>query len=376
MFTGTGKTYVGLRICQALLQNATVWGHNEVGIAKKRSPILVVCYTNHALDQFLEGILPFCQSIIRIGGKSKSPLLEHFNLKSVKSSEQKERKVPGYIFKNRKDCRAALHDIQLKLSELEVSIDVTNKKLLDSELLSTVLTFNRGHYNTLMELNYGKPISTWLGLDTFNDVEDGDDDIFVNLEENEESTGGDGDEFEVDADEEEILDIENMRRIDEDSDDDFFDAESQINQICKMAASSSNLSPFIDPNEYNDGFRMQRHQKKAQKNRIKKELKKTDRMNATEAAAVTNIRNLLPHHKWNLYRFWRNLYVQRIEEEMRQQRKNYSNEWVRFVSLRNQEDLEIVNGHAIIGMTTTGAAKYHHIIEGIKPRIVSEFYCL
>jgi len=48
---GTGKTYIGLKIVEALLNNRQVWD------PQKASPILVMCYTNHALDQFLEGIL-------------------------------------------------------------------------------------------------------------------------------------------------------------------------------------------------------------------------------------------------------------------------------------------------------------------------------
>jgi len=50
---GTGKTYVGLKIAQALLQNTSFWQNRG-----ERSPILMVSYTNHALDQFLEGLLP------------------------------------------------------------------------------------------------------------------------------------------------------------------------------------------------------------------------------------------------------------------------------------------------------------------------------
>ena len=50
---GTGKTFVGLKISQALLANSSIW--NDSG---KKSPILMVSYTNHALDQFLEGLLP------------------------------------------------------------------------------------------------------------------------------------------------------------------------------------------------------------------------------------------------------------------------------------------------------------------------------
>lgn len=46
----SGKTYVGLKIAQALLTNQPLW---RTPINK--APMLVVCYTNHALDQFLEG---------------------------------------------------------------------------------------------------------------------------------------------------------------------------------------------------------------------------------------------------------------------------------------------------------------------------------
>jgi superfamily II DNA or RNA helicase len=49
---GTGKTYLGLKIVQALLHNWQYWE----GVEKRQpTPILVICYTNHALDQFLEG---------------------------------------------------------------------------------------------------------------------------------------------------------------------------------------------------------------------------------------------------------------------------------------------------------------------------------
>ena len=49
---GTGKTFVGLKIAQALLDNTSLWKDE-----KGSSPILMVSYTNHALDQFLEGLI-------------------------------------------------------------------------------------------------------------------------------------------------------------------------------------------------------------------------------------------------------------------------------------------------------------------------------
>lgn len=41
---------MGLKIVQAFLTNEQVWQSTL-----QKFPILVVCYTNHALDQFLEG---------------------------------------------------------------------------------------------------------------------------------------------------------------------------------------------------------------------------------------------------------------------------------------------------------------------------------
>lgn len=76
---GTGKTYLGLRIVQALLKNKRFWMGNS-----QASPILVICYTNHALDQFLEGISKFTRQIVRVGSQSKCAALESFSLMAWK----------------------------------------------------------------------------------------------------------------------------------------------------------------------------------------------------------------------------------------------------------------------------------------------------
>ena len=74
---GTGKTYVGAKIVRCLLDNRRAWD------PRLASPMLMVCYTNHALDQFLEKVLEFLPSrkIIRVGGRCKSDKLENCNLK-------------------------------------------------------------------------------------------------------------------------------------------------------------------------------------------------------------------------------------------------------------------------------------------------------
>ncbi|KAF9183496.1 hypothetical protein BGZ51_003999 [Haplosporangium sp. Z 767] len=63
---GTGKTFLSLLAMHILLKSCRT---SDTG------PIIVVCQTNHALDQFLEGILRFEDRIVRMGSRSKSDLV-------------------------------------------------------------------------------------------------------------------------------------------------------------------------------------------------------------------------------------------------------------------------------------------------------------
>ncbi|XP_062540843.1 NFX1-type zinc finger-containing protein 1 [Armigeres subalbatus] len=67
---GTGKTYIGQEIVQALLSNT-------------EHQILLICLTNHALDQFLSGVLRHSNSIVRMGSQSKHALLDSYNVKQL-----------------------------------------------------------------------------------------------------------------------------------------------------------------------------------------------------------------------------------------------------------------------------------------------------
>lgn len=96
---GTGKTYVGIQLVKALIantqgnpkvsvdKNLEAYGpfergvHDDGGAAAGSSltvpavgprvgPILIVCFTNHALDQFLEELLAAgLTDIVRVGGR-------------------------------------------------------------------------------------------------------------------------------------------------------------------------------------------------------------------------------------------------------------------------------------------------------------------
>ena len=66
---GTGKTYVGIILVRALLE------------LEPNSQILIVSYTNHALDSFLEEITKYTQNMVRVGGGCKNEIVlkYHFN---------------------------------------------------------------------------------------------------------------------------------------------------------------------------------------------------------------------------------------------------------------------------------------------------------
>ncbi|CAG0900159.1 unnamed protein product [Darwinula stevensoni] len=82
---GTGKTYIGLKVVETLLKN---------NLTQRAGPILVICFTNHALDQFLEGILSFTKKIVRIGGRSKSPHMEAYH---IRKWEEKTRQMKSSV---------------------------------------------------------------------------------------------------------------------------------------------------------------------------------------------------------------------------------------------------------------------------------------
>ena len=84
---GTGKTFIGTLVAQAILNasNAT---------------ILCVCYTNHALDQFLEALLDAgVDDIVRLGGRTKNERIEKFQLRNLSEHQDqtKEQKKQWWL---------------------------------------------------------------------------------------------------------------------------------------------------------------------------------------------------------------------------------------------------------------------------------------
>ena len=92
---GTGKTYLGIKIVETLLQNRNIWNPEP----SFHSPIVVLCYTNHALDQFLEGLLNLNTfKIKRIGGRSQNVSIRRKCI--LKMEEYTQQGIPGIRMQN------------------------------------------------------------------------------------------------------------------------------------------------------------------------------------------------------------------------------------------------------------------------------------
>lgn len=115
---GTGKSYVGLQIMKVLLavdKNANL------------GPMLIVCYTNHALDQFLEHLLDISvKKLIRVGGMSKSKRLENHNLRGVSESEKNtkaERYMAALCYKELNNKQKEAKSLFAELHALQKNLD-------------------------------------------------------------------------------------------------------------------------------------------------------------------------------------------------------------------------------------------------------------
>jgi len=182
-------------------------------------------------------------------------------------------------------------------------------------------------------------------------------------------------EIEDDSNEEEI-DEQEVQQI---MDSRIIENEEQI-EVIDNRSNRDRLKEVMKDNETNvlfiedlDGFNFQKLSI-SKRNRLQKqiqyELNSNDLMSETEVLSLDNIRYLSTKDRWRLYRYWRYLYCKEKQMEIEEINKKYSEYIKQFNRLRVEEDLCVIRGCQIIGVTTTGAAKYRTIIEQIDPLIV------
>ncbi|CAK7236767.1 hypothetical protein SBRCBS47491_009749 [Sporothrix bragantina] len=113
---GTGKTFLGVHLLKVLLENRQ---------NAKLGPIIIVCYTNHALDQLLEHVLDSNPkaNVLRMGSRSKSERLNQLNLREASMQVDRTRAEKRSMWSTRMqvDDHSDLLDVQFEDLNLSVS---------------------------------------------------------------------------------------------------------------------------------------------------------------------------------------------------------------------------------------------------------------
>ena len=389
---GTGKTYIGLKIVEILLQNKNVWDPHTT------SPILVVCYTNHALDQFLEGILKFNSKtrIVRIGGRSKSSELEPYMLRNIVEQCHAAKSFAHHQYKSWREARIDMKKEQRSICEVMHNVSNMSmegkQKILNFHTLEPVM--DPDHANQLRALvnkyhvaEEGKEIEFWLGIWFFASKDEDldkppiiDEDPRINedllITEQvalpDAAVGdnvpagvlpcpaeGDAEEELAEVDAEAIL-LENDRIIDGER----IELEPiKLDNIPKSAPKK----PGVHHDKY--GWQVQQLSEKQRKQKISRGMKSKP-MSRERAQQIPDISKLDEKKRWSLYRYWANQHLHECKRAVADHAEIYTHACEEYQEAQSELESSILHPAAVVGMTTTGAAKYHSILHKIRPKIV------
>ncbi|XP_018613052.2 NFX1-type zinc finger-containing protein 1-like [Scleropages formosus] len=389
---GTGKTHVGLKIVKALLDNAHVWG-SALG-----SPILVVCYTNHALDQFLEGIYKFmgkASGLVRVGGRSCNDVIKNLSLSNLRKECNFTQKLPGHLRAMYCMLKDDMQKITDEIEKAAALLESSKKGILNDVILEDYIFSFHGR-----SLEDGMPnqgltpdevktsvMLEWLGVSALNlqcvggaAGKNGDDG--AGAEEglvreaaclmpavSEEKEEGDVDV----AGEAELEEAERMMDVD--------DVQKHIERAHNRLAMTQKQALLYVPEEENDmeerkkevnedGWQITSDMKKKLRQAVKRELQATECMLEEEALRVTDLWALSKKQRWSLYRLWLFKYQADINTMILTLENKYQEIINRMEELRNEEDETLLRKARVIGMTSTCAARYRKVLRAIQPQIV------
>ena len=438
---GTGKTYIGLKIVEALLENRKLWD------PRRSCPILVMCYTNHALDQFLEGIIDTecCGrklEVIRVGGRCKNEKVDEHNLTKIRRNVPRRHRFGfnrefGRLKKEIMECNPEklvkslnrhfkrktflplfilqhvahpYHYYQLTQMaqcseqqgrEVEVWLDLWQKKRTEAKItkngqlrppkglqqtcvpLDNMLEENKRteqipypgeaehmpQDNQPKESNETKPIEqneTEQMSPEHQFIENTPNDEEV-IEIEDEATLAQNDRMDDD-------DIEGFQRVEapDDFEDDLYPpaVHQDENHSDEPEYEGAEQGQYDIEDEY--VIRLEWVRKKNADNTIQKNLFNKDHMDDEEVDGISNasLESLSIKDRWRLYNYWEEQRYNYLQEETQKKVERYSEKCRELAELRQQEDRYILEKADVVGMTTTGAAKYQHILHRIKPKIV------
>ena len=366
---GTGKTFIGLKIVEAYMANRDKLNN---------FPILVLCYTNHALDQFLEGILQIKQqqkfwklNIVRIGGRCKTKSLESCVLKAKIDEIRSLKLLPANLHRTSATLRKEIHSFHERIERAQKSIEVTltGDKIFRLPIIQQFIRHD--HLFQLTEerpTEKGKEIDVWLNLWYVFEGEKGNEEEQPFAKEPVESVVSIETENDDVPDDESIQVDAEAYKLEEDR---IIEGEElelpESDQVQSDLYSASNAPQ----DRQQDDTQWKVVQISEEKRRRKIRYGHSNQpMTEDEVDAVTNIWKLTLKRRWRLYLYWVNQLIRTQKQLIARTARVYNEVCRRYTECRQEIDAHVIQGADIIGMTTTGAAKYNHILSKTYPKVV------
>ncbi|XP_030831533.1 NFX1-type zinc finger-containing protein 1-like [Strongylocentrotus purpuratus] len=353
---GTGKTYIGLKIVETLLLNREIWSSEE-----NPSPILLVSYTNHALDQFLEGILTFHDTgIVRVGSRSKSEKLQPFKLNRMVGRWGRE-----YVQRRVRHVKKEVDGAKRRVERTQARIEGATRGIINEDELRPFMILE--HNNSLLRLSHLKHTNSWLvewllcerhydrdwnQQEKRDNLEQRD-----NLQEQERKEspkrGPVANKATIKVEYERSA-LESERMID----DEFVEESSDEEEDEDYPFLGLDLN---DLNKAEDGIL---------RKFIQMKMSGKDVLDPGALQSVIDVWSMHPNDRWALYQSWLQSYLKQLKGKLPAYELEFKQLCGQLDEAKNVLKYQILRQATIIGMTTTGAANHQQVLQRVRPKIV------
>lgn len=387
---GTGKTFIGLKIMKTLINNL----YNKAGISRSsldhlgsrknlNKPILVVCYTNHALDQFMEGILTFTNRVVRIGGQTKSKIIEEFSLKNITRMHRKPITTNRGLRNISDRLKTIMHNIKyLKKCSEFVSY---NDGILELSLLKNGMP--KKYHNSFKT---SSDLLAWLFQDFWqfnidpvaflsmipceqiNTIFHSENMLKNNYKqeesEEEEDYGYRDARYEADNPDIEYnfngdvviysITLKDVKNACQELLSEIMHLEEQLN----LDFNNVNIYNNCEEVKYNVGVMEKIHDYFTL-------MLNLDNSYVNLPESITDLNVLKMNERWALYFHWVKTTKEMFNPKIMYNEQIYKRVYKQYAELKDLENIEILNKMDVIALTTTGAAKHRIMLEGLESPI-------
>jgi superfamily I DNA and/or RNA helicase len=332
------------------LNNSRLWYNSD---STSNRPILMICYTNHALDQFLELCIQNCRvtKVVRVGGRCKNPKLENFLIRNIKEKRREKKETENFILHPIRKLRNKIKEIQDRLNEQLSYIELSQQGVLKLKSLRRYM--GEFYYNQFDESEFN--FLKWLGFLSVDKIESN-----KKYSKDQNASKNENNEYNVfDTNEETENENENEERM---LDEDFFihsnNNEYNLLEIRNEIIFEENELDWICYETKSNNERTQSYFKKVINNQESMEI------------LADSLETLKQEERIGLYSFWVSKYREDYNNEIENIKKFYNRKSNELNELKMQEDRIIMQNALIIAMTCTGAARYYKLLQDIGPKIV------